>query len=165
MKTQIWIAGALLWCLSSCERPAAVWIPSDTREERGPFPILFVGTLSGPDAERAQAALVVVREQLQLLEQQGGIRGRKVDLHVVDDQGQAELTLRALQRLGQEWHAPAAFVVSQATALPAETPLACQVVGPQASVPLAWKQLVQALERAKHLTPEDVRAALVGSAP
>jgi hypothetical protein len=165
LKARIWIAWTLCWSLSACERPTPVWIPSDTREERGPFPILFVGTLSGPQAERAQSALLVVREQLQRIEQQGGIRGRKVDLHVVDDQGQLEHTLSALQRLGREWHAPAAFVVSQASAVPPDAALACQVVGPDASVPAAWKQLVQALERAKHLTPQDVRAALVGSAP
>lgn len=152
---------AFLGCIAACERPASVWRPQDTREERGPFPVGFVSSFGGQDATASQRALEVLQRELD----GATLRGRTVELHVLDDAGEAAALAAGIRRFSVDFQAPLVIVVSTAPVPESPAEPALLVIRQGEDVSAAVRRAKSALEAAKHLTPKDVRAALVGSAP
>jgi hypothetical protein len=152
---------AFLGCIAACERPAIVWRPQDTREERGPFPVGFVGSFGGQDATASQRVLEVLQRELD----GATLRGRTVELHVLNDAGSETACAAAIQRFAREYQAPLVILASTASYSEPVVEPALIAIRPAEDVSAAVQRIKTALETAKHLTPKDVRAALVGSAP
>jgi hypothetical protein len=151
----------LIGCVAACEQPASVWLPPDTREERGPFPVGFVGSLSGPDSLASQRALDVLQRDLD----GSTLRERKVELHVLDDAGDSTALAAGIRRFSAELQAPLVIVHSKANIPEAIVEPALLTIQPNEDVSAAVRRAKTALQVARHLTPKDVRAALVDSAP
>lgn len=150
---------AFLGCIAACERPASVWRPQDTREERGPFPVGFVGSLSGQDATASQRALEVLQRELD----GATLRGRTVELHVLDDAGSEAACAAAIQRFAREFQAPLVIVASTARLPEGPMDAALLVLGPDDDARHGAERAKRALEQARQLTSKDVAPLL--SAP
>jgi hypothetical protein len=147
--------------LLGCDRPTPIFVPLDTREERGPFPVGFVGTLSGPRAEFGLRALGVLQRDLE----DSLARGRRIEWHVLDDAGDAHACAQGIQRFARDFQAPLVLVASAAGPIPAPENIAVLQLEPGSDPAAAARRARTALETTPRWTAKDLRAALVGSAP
>ncbi len=69
-----------------------------------PLPVGLLIDLSGPGSERGRAALRAARQAVSLINQQGGIKGRRLEILVGDTQGQKQRLLLTAQELSKKHH-------------------------------------------------------------
>lgn len=150
---------AILCCmlLTACERSAPVFVPSDTLEERGPFPVGFVGTLSGADAAIGTHALQVLQRELD----GASAKGREIELHVLDDAGNAAACAQGIQRFASELQAPLVLVASSQPPAVESAGTAVLVLSASTDVSLAAAKVRTALDTTAKWTVKDLQAALV----
>ena len=89
---------------SNTTPPAAgedVTLSSNTGDE-APILIGHFGPLTGPISASGQYALLGIELKIELINEQGGLLGRRVELVVYDDAGAPEAAVRAAERLIEE---------------------------------------------------------------
>ncbi len=171
-KTLGWL-GAL--ALAGCSGAIAprVFDPGPVSEETGAFPVGEVGSFSGTGAERALVFHGGFQRAIEECNARGGVRGRRIELQVLDDRGRAEEARIGAQRLAAEIGAVAIACASDENVHKAllEGARGVPIVLGRSIVPEkqrgyeAGRRLVIALEQATKILPKEVAAALASPRP
>jgi len=148
--------------LAACDRQAAPPPVFETPpDDVGALAIGVVLDLTGPRAPETAAALRALREAVERCNGSGGIRGRRAELHVLDDRGRAAESLLAARRLREE--TLAVILVTEAAAdarAGGERRAALESEGLPVAAITDVGMLLAALERAGDYRPATIAQAL-----
>ena len=162
------LACALL--LAACSEPITprIWEPGAVYEETGAFPVGEIASFSGSEGAAALEFHLGLQAAIDERNAAGGVRGRPMELVVLDDRGRPEEARLAAQRMAQQMGVVAIACSSGAACHHAarEGSGPVGIVLPRSVVPAAQRgreaaaRLIAALERAKKILPKEVAEAL-----
>jgi len=90
---------ALCFCLLSL---GLLVVPYPSAQARPPISIAVIGPMSGKDKTSGQAMLQGVRLQVESVNQQGGIQGRRIEIEVYDNRHDATLARKQARKIAKE---------------------------------------------------------------